>query len=138
MPDPLTAAAEALLSIVEERFDPRGIDLHAWLDTDTRSWRDWLLAIQSEARATADAEVARLRAALDKFMEAFEETGVHEHERDDDHSIDLCIPIAPLKPVYWAACAALGHRWTVVNVEPFCERCGFRDGDDERREAGER
>lgn len=76
-----------------------------------------------------DAEAARLTAALEAFMVAYHETGVHEHENDD--TIDLCIPIAPLRPAFWAACTAVGHRWTVVDVEPFCDRCGFREGDDD-------
>ena len=124
----LTPESEKFLERLHERMHDEECDCVATFI------RAPLAAIEAAAaaRATAPllAERDALRAVAARFMETFEETGVHEHERDDD-SIDLCIPIAPLKPVYWAACAALGHRWTVVDVEPFCERCGWREGDDD-------
>jgi hypothetical protein len=120
------ALADALMALRDK--DPDALRL--LLDTGSRDYA-YAIAQRLVSASGVRAEREGLVAALEAFRVAFEETGVHEHEREDDGSIDLCIPIAPLKPVYWAACAALGHRWMVVDVEPFCERCGFREGDDD-------
>lgn len=107
---PLTAESEALLERIYS-LNGRSFPLA------TREDFARIEAAAVEARALEGSGVVE---ALEGLVEAIVTAPLVEVE--DETTITLCVPLAAIKPAYWAACAAIGHQPT--DPGPYCARCG--------------
>lgn len=72
------------------------------------------------ATSSTQPTVEALAKAMTALVDAIVTTPLVEVE--DERTITLCVPIAAIKPAYWAACSAIGHQPT--DPGPYCARCG--------------